>query len=62
MEKLPFYLPMIEDDEESVFDSWPNGQRTHDKLSEGYVLTFKKLLLKVKRPVKLRETVTATNA
>lgn len=26
---------MIEDDEESVFDSWPNGQRTHDKLSEG---------------------------
>lgn len=35
MEKLPFYLPMIEDDEESVFDSWPNGQRTHDKLSEG---------------------------
>lgn len=35
MKKLPFYLPMIEDDEESVFDSWPNGQRTHDKLSEG---------------------------
>lgn len=35
MPELPFYLPMIEDDEESVFDSWPNGQRTHDKLSEG---------------------------
>ncbi|OSP83057.1 hypothetical protein B9J76_15740 [Lacticaseibacillus paracasei] len=35
MKKLPFYLPMVEDDEESVFDSWPNGQRTHDKLSEG---------------------------
>ncbi|MBF4176058.1 hypothetical protein [Lacticaseibacillus paracasei] len=35
MQKLPFYLPMIEDDEESVFESWPNGQRTHDKLSSG---------------------------
>ncbi|EFG26082.1 Uncharacterised protein [Scardovia inopinata] len=35
MKKLPFYLPMIEDDEEGVFESWPNGQRTHDKLSSG---------------------------
>lgn len=35
MKKLPFYLPMIEEYEESVFDSWPNGQRAHDKLSEG---------------------------
>lgn len=35
MPKLPFYLPMIEDDEESTFESWPNGQRTRDKLSSG---------------------------
>lgn len=35
MQKLPFYLPMIEDDEEGVFESWPNGQRMHDKLSSG---------------------------
>lgn len=35
MQKLPFYLPMIEDEEASVFETWPNGQRTHDKLSEG---------------------------
>lgn len=35
MPKLPFYLPMIEDDEEGVFETWPNGQRTYDKLSEG---------------------------
>jgi hypothetical protein len=62
MPKLPFYLPMIEDDEESVFETWPNGQRMYDKLSEGYTRTFKKLLLKVKRPAKLRETVTAINA
>ncbi|WP_270759771.1 hypothetical protein [Lacticaseibacillus paracasei] len=35
MPKLPFYLSMIEDDEESTFESWPNGQRTRDKLSSG---------------------------
>ncbi|UYI59517.1 hypothetical protein OGL96_11845 [Lacticaseibacillus paracasei] len=35
MPKLSFYLPMIEDDEEGVFETWPNGQRTYDKLSEG---------------------------
>ncbi len=35
MPKLPFYLPMIEDDEEGVFETWPNGQRMYDKLSEG---------------------------
>ena len=46
MQKLPFYLPMIEDEEASVFETWPNGQRTHDKLSDGVLAYIQEIAVK----------------
>ena len=46
MPELPFYLPMIEDEEASVFETWPNGQRTHDKLSDGVLAYIQEIAVK----------------